>query len=148
MKKIFIFALIFILTLSLLTACSGNKDNNGNDTSAPTGAGSNTSVDGRLTLDKTTYRQGEQIVISYSGVEIDDSKGRTTICVARPQQGAADFISGWREFLTESSGTITKIISENMEEGAYEVRLYRGSDPKNADFIWYKEATVEFTVSK
>ena len=70
MKKALALTLALVMCLSLITIPA-------------------TAATPTLSTDKTTYQSGDEITITYSGVEIDNSKGMTWICIARPDMNLA-----------------------------------------------------------
>jgi len=123
-KKIISLALALIIALGILTA--------------PAFAAAT------LSTDKASYAYGETITISYSGVTIDNSKGRQRITIAKEGSYLGDYVAavGTGTLISQASGTVQFEIK--MPDGAYEARLYQGESRFDANYA--QNASVMFTV--
>jgi len=157
MKKIFAIFLVFILALSLLTACGG-KDINGNNTSDPMGGNSTPGLSSQdsdtdpvtnenytknsngiiLSLNKANYAPGEEIFVTVSDMNTFGSN--TCVCLCVPD---APVDENTEPFYIDGSGKNWATINAPETEGKYEIRLFSNSSDLASTFVM----KVGFTVS-
>ena len=96
-----------------------------------------------LSLDRTTYGQGDTIKVAYSGVTAEMEAARAWIGLAKAGAAAADYYgSGTWQYVKQGSGTVE--ITAPKENGSFEVRFYQGYDANDATLV--KSASVPLAI--
>ena len=96
-----------------------------------------------LSLDRTTYGQGDTIRVTYSGITAEMEDAQAWIGLAKAGAAAADYYGGgtW-EYVKQGSGTVE--ITAPTESGSFEMRLYQGYDANDETLV--KSASVPLTI--